>query len=74
MRLINFKEILSKAIQLETPHLLVLFESAPSGATTLKIEKICFSQKCQFSPAGQSLIQPFLESFQRNIIWAKKAA
>ena len=31
---------------------------------TLKIKKICSAPKCQFSPAGQSMIQPFLEPFE----------
>ena len=35
--------------------------------SALKIEKICSALKCQFSPAGQSLIQPFLEPFERNL-------
>ena len=25
------------------------------------------TQKCKFSPAGQSLIQPFMESFEHNL-------
>ena len=33
-----------------------------SGSGALKIKKICFS------PAGQSLIQPLLESFEHNLI------
>ena len=43
MRLINFKEILQNGIQLEKPHLLVLFESAPSGATkqSQTLAKLC---------------------------------
>ena len=32
-----------------------------------KLKSSCFSPKCQFSPSGQSLIQPFLEPFENNL-------
>ena len=32
-----------------------------------KLKRSVSAPKCQFSPAGQSLIQPFLEPFQRNL-------
>ena len=34
---------------------------------TLKIKRSVSAPKCQFSPAGQSLIQPFLEPFEHNL-------
>ena len=32
-----------------------------------KFERSVLAPKCQFSPAGQSLIQPFLEPFEHNL-------
>ena len=34
---------------------------------SLNIKKICLSRKCQFSPAGQRLIQALLELFEHNL-------
>ena len=56
-----------------TDFLLVCFiclEKAPSD-DTLKIKRSVSAPKCQFSPAGQSLIQPLLEPFEHNL-WPKK--
>ena len=35
--------------------------------STLKLERYVSAPKCQFSPAGQSLIRPFLEPFEYNL-------
>ena len=35
--------------------------------THWKLERFVSALKCQFSPAGQNLIQPFLEPFEHNL-------
>ena len=32
-----------------------------------KLKRSVSASKCQFSPAGQSLVQPFLEPFEHNL-------
>ena len=43
------------------------FNLSPRGKLHWKLERSVSAPKCQFSPAGQSLIQPFLEPFEHSL-------
>ena len=44
-----------------------LFLSFPLIELHWKLKRSVLAPKCQFNPAGQSLIQPFLEPFEHNL-------